>query len=122
MEELNSGDIVQCYWNLHRGQWSVRKQGRVVARLPSLTLLSATFHVQPAGNRKVRETGRKNVHAYVKGVYHDSTFMGIDITDPWQVTYNPYIHTTFILRSDGLPVYEARVVKLNSNRTVEALL
>lgn len=59
---------VEIYWNLHRKCFSVRVGGRVVAHADAFIMArSVAFVVQPAGNAKVRRTGKKNVHAFVRG-------------------------------------------------------
>lgn len=73
--------------------------------------------VQPGGNRRVREEGRKNVHAFIKG-----TVARFDI-DPsslqrgaWRrLTYNPYEHTTFVGSETEEPVLTASAVQMDSN-------
>lgn len=108
------GQRVEVYRNLHKGCWSVRHEGRVVAHLKSLTLAKCTFAVQPAGNRKVRETGRKNVHAFVRGQFLGTAEWEL----PYTVSYNPHKNTTFVIGDD--PVFEADYVTLKTNHTVEA--
>lgn len=72
-----------------------------------------TFTVAPAGLRKFRETGQKNVHAWVRGELQESArFMW-----PWTneemlrmgyitVRYNPVEMETFE-REDGTPIFAA---------------
>jgi len=58
---------VEVYWNLTRHRWSVRQGGLVRAHLDDLVLRVTEWRVQPGGQRRVRETGRKNVHAFAVG-------------------------------------------------------
>lgn len=63
---------VEVYWNLHKNRFSVRAldgrdKGIVIAHCEYVALTDATFHVQQAGRRRVIETGRKNVHAVIRG-------------------------------------------------------
>lgn len=63
---------VAVYFNLHRKCYSVRaeegpQKGRVIAHASGVGLHFCTMSVGEAGNRKVRETGKKNVHAFIRG-------------------------------------------------------
>lgn len=57
----------EAYWNVRRRFFSVRKDGLVVGRVEALLLFDAVFKVSAAGRERVRRTGRKNVHAVVRG-------------------------------------------------------
>ena len=89
---------VKVYRNLNTGKWSVvnLRTGHVCMHADRLTLKDATFHVQPAGNARVRREGVKNVHAYVKG-----TLMSLQLTfaGEVEVKYNPYAVDYFYLRT-----------------------
>lgn len=90
---------VEVYFNLHKRCFSVREGGRVVAHLPSIVLTDCTFVVQPAGLRRVRETGVKNVHAFVRGTQVEN--FKHDTSTEWkQVRYNPHIYDSFVVVSD----------------------
>lgn len=108
------GRRVAVYWNLHRHRFSVvaldgAEKGRVVAHVEAIDLADATFAVGAAGRDKVRATGAKNVHARIRGVARPAT---TDCTVP--VTYNPYLHDTFVCRTDLTPVTAAKAVTLTS--------
>jgi len=57
----------QVYFNLHKRCFSVQQGGRVYAHADGVLLENVRFNVSKAGQRKVRKTGRKNVHARVTG-------------------------------------------------------
>jgi hypothetical protein len=57
----------QVYFNLHKRCFSVQQGGKVYAHADGVMLENVRFNVSKAGQRKVRETGRKNVHARVSG-------------------------------------------------------
>lgn len=63
------GVQVDAYRNLRAGGYSLRdrKTGRVVAIVDAVTLRDVKFVVQPAGRARVLATGRKQVHAFVRG-------------------------------------------------------
>ena len=84
---------VDIYRNLHRDTWSIRDRatGRVIGHSDNVLVEDATCVVQPAGRDRVLREGRKNVHAFVRGV------MVTTCETPYakaecnvQVKYNPY--------------------------------
>lgn len=125
------------YYNLHKQCWSVMNRGRVVDHVTQRYIYRPVFVVRPAGQRKVRETRRKNVHAFVKGEGYgllgavglvsskDFDFAGA--SDWVEVSYNPYrtwrdedtgeqITAPFYVKSTGDPVHEAKEAVLTSDR------
>lgn len=72
----------------------------------ALHLACVTFAVQPAGLARFRETGQKNVHAYVRGelqsVTHDRWPTALD-PDWREAYYNPNTCDYFIDKQDGTP-------------------
>ena len=115
------------YRNLHKQCWSVRalegpQKGRVIARCDELVLRGPTFHVQPAGRKKVRKTRRKNVHAFVRGMFDERRPLGGWPTKGHPVTYNPYKHDTFVCVRDGRDAGELRahIASFHSDGTLWA--
>ena len=109
---------VECYWNLHKGGWSVRcldrkdpGYNRVIAVVPELYICDPQFVVRPAGNAKVRREQKKNVHAFVRGNYYRIFGEG-EVANEHGVTYNPYVNTTFVKREDGEPISSADLAHL----------
>ena len=86
------------YFNLHKKVWSVMNRGLVTAHVTERLIENPVFVVRPAGQRKVRETGVKNVHAFVKGLGwapEDACTGGAAgwarlFADWVEVSYNPY--------------------------------
>ena len=72
------------------------------------------FAVQPAGHAKVVKEKKKNVHAFIRGIYTRPTL------DCWQVivSYNPYKHDHFFTSFGGntFPIYGARRVTLKDGK------
>ena len=103
---------VQVYRNLRNGLWSVvalegPDKGRVIAHKSDFIIEECSYAVQPAGNAKVRATGRKNVHAFVRGRV-PSEMMVMHERNQRRVTYNPQIHEGFVdaahpYRLSGIP-------------------
>lgn len=111
---------VYVYRNLKHGRtarplYSIMQNGRVIDRRHRVLLTGATFVVRPAGRLKVLQTGRKNVHAFVKGTLVDEHgAFGIDADGadlPVKVTYHPRTTDTFL--AEGRPVTGAGGVLLN---------
>lgn len=106
---------VHVYRNLHKKCWSIRCNGKVISHQKKVLLRDVTFHVQPAGMARVRETGKKNVHAYVKGflssiqeIRNLEIELGLEKNDHFEygvVTYNPYKFDSFVKTSDNSPIY-----------------
>lgn len=100
--------LVDVYWNLHKCKYSLRDvyTGKVFDHRRSLVLKDAQFQVQKGGRQRVLREGKKNVHAFVRGEYYSSTplQMVLDADQHYyrEVTYDPYIHETFVfLRTEG---------------------
>ena len=94
----------QVYFNLHKRCFSVQQGGKVYAHADGVMLENVRFNVSKAGQRKVRETGRKNVHARVS----DNTEF---LKNDWHTaTYNPYKNDTFVDAVTGEALHDARKV------------
>ena len=103
-EPLRYGDRIEVYRNLHKDCFSIRKNGRVVRYIyndEQLHLHNVKFAVQPAGRAKVLREGRKNVHAFVRGLY--SGDLAQEPMRAWQAVahYNPYKHGYFFTSFGG---------------------
>ena len=119
----------QVYYNLHHRTFSVQQSGRVKAHSDGIILDDVRFLVGKAGQKKVRETGRKNVHARVSGVNvklipSSHIWQSFGRLEPyfesgWKLaTYNPYVTDTFVDQSSGEPVHNAdRVILINRGRS-----
>jgi hypothetical protein len=93
--------------------------GKVVLHTTQIEVLDAKAVVQPAGRDKVRATGVKNVHAFIRGtmVNLPRCFVG-----NWaDVTYNPKVNDTFVYRADGMPFGGGKLVRLGPNGVQVAL-
>ena len=107
MNVLNKN--VQVYYNLHKKCLSVRRRGRVIEHTGMILLKNATFHVQPAGRKRVLKEKRKNVHAYVSGErVAVASFDG----SSERITYNPYKNKSFVSVETGLPVYKLSLIHI----------
>jgi hypothetical protein len=102
---------VDVYRNLnvrkHRA-FSIRHKGRVVAvhyeRLAPIFLAGVKYVVNPAGRERVRRTGRKNVHAFVRGELRDFREAGpvvFSVFPGTHLTYDPRKNETFVSSIKG---------------------
>lgn len=89
--------MYEIYWNSHRRMFSIRKKGIVVGHAYSINAIHARFVVRLAGQRRVRETGRKNVHAFVKCDEFELLEAGAPpvMFTRQRVTYDPMTTDTF---------------------------
>ena len=139
---------VQVYYNIRRGDYSVRQSGRVIDHVDSIILCDVRFNVAPAGRDKVRATGVKNVHATVTGFIDESVKISnlsllmakrpngrimddfLELVDSdtlalrsglsTPIRYNPMRNDTFVKLYGGVPVHSARYVALRPNRQIRA--
>ncbi len=116
---------VQVYYNIRRGDYSVRRSGRVIDHVDSIALTDVRFNVAPAGRDKVRATGVKNVHATVSGHLDIHGMMHGHTCD--YVAYNPFKYDSFVkITSNGYDgfyadaVSTADYVELMPNREIRA--
>tara|TARA_R110002020_G_scaffold215133_1_gene422240 strand:- start:25 stop:417 length:393 start_codon:yes stop_codon:yes gene_type:complete len=123
---------VQVYYNIRRGDYSVRQSGRVIDHVDSIILRDCRFNVAPAGREKVRATGVKNVHATVTGYTHYDMewwqlLENIGERHLHHISYNPFKYDQFVkITSDGYDgfftehVHSADYVALLPNREIRA--
>ena len=135
---------VQVYYNIRRGDYSVRQSGRVIDHVDTIILRDCRFNVAPAGRDKVRATGVKNVHATVSGYIDDGLYIsrlslmhgdinlelchknhtttagyfGSGLSTP--ITYNPKRNDTFVKMYGSIPVHTASYVALLPKRKIRA--
>lgn len=107
---------VDVYLNLHKDCVSVRSRetedyGTVVAHRPKVHVKNVEFVVQEAGRQKVLETGRKNVHAFVRGNWDDNQ----TVISGTPIVYDPYEGSSFVERDSGRAVEGADLVAVTRN-------
>ena len=106
---------VRVYWNLHKKTWSIQccKTNNVVAHAQTVKLDNAKFVVRKAGQRKVRETGQKNVHAFIRGYLNvDEWHINYAKKMLWRrVRYNPYKDDFFMVQKFSDPTVYKEVDK-----------
>ena len=91
-------DRVRVYYNLHKKCFSVQdyKTGLVTKHTNQLDLSNALFVVRKSGQKRVREEGRKNVHAFVNGIIQNRLPNNQDLFyNCHSVRYDPYTMDCF---------------------------
>lgn len=115
-DSLFIGKRVMVYYNLHKHTFSISYGGKVIMHADKVKLSDVEFRVRQGGKEKVRGEKRKNVHAFVIGNLKEfCEFPCFDIVAPNNgliVTYNPYKHDSFVIKSTQEPVYNARKVDM----------
>lgn len=94
---------VRVYWNLHKHKWSIQscKSGLVVDHRQFVSLKDAKFVVRKGGQKRVREQGKKNVHAFAVGYQIDNCKLyNSNIIDWDRVKYNPYTDNYFMHKGE----------------------
>lgn len=94
---------------------------RVIRHERSVLLCDVSFIVGRKGRQRVIDSGRKNVHAFVRGYICTDMQYGAD----WKlVTYNPFRSDSFEFRSSTggwIPIYRAKFVDMREDGAVWAL-
>ncbi|WNL50828.1 hypothetical protein RPALISO_241 [Ruegeria phage RpAliso] len=111
---------VDVYFNLHKRLWSLRdrKTGLVIrhARVVAFAL-GAEMIVRPAGQRLVKLTGRKTVHAFIRGRDAEVSTdvrgwlsFGTGLPAATRITYNPQRADHFTRAGNGMRIDRASAV------------
>lgn len=100
---IDAGKKVRVYRNLHKKCYSVKQDGLVKCHADQVTLQEVKFIVSKAGQKRVRDEKKKNVHAYLEGYVVDArqadnivdgkksdTDLEAGLSDWESVYYNPY--------------------------------
>ena len=113
--KLDFSKPVEIYRNLQNDCWSVRQNRIVQFHTDYICLQDAEFVVSQAGKMRVLNTGRKNVHAFVRGLFCDPRKQWKNrLPLPYnEVTYNPFKYDSFVLvNTGGEPVNRAKFVDM----------
>lgn len=85
-------------------------KGLVIAHVKYAKLTDAKFKVSEAGRQRVIKEKRKNVHAFIEGIWDSANDGMFDMVTVKRVSYNPYQSGNFIC--DGNPIQTAEAVYL----------
>lgn len=115
MNDLYYDEPVDVYRNVNKKGvvYSIRQDGYVVAHATELALVNAEFIVKEAGRKRVRKTGRKNVHAWVRGELLRKLEPSENSALRTRVLYNPKKNDGFVLKDGRLAIKSAPLVLLN---------
>jgi hypothetical protein len=112
---------IEVYRNLRKrdGVWySIRQHGKVVGHAREVSLSSCEFVVNEAGRKRVLKTGRKNVHAFVRGVFIGGA--NARYYARYSARYNPKTLTNFVyrFRDEWRPLERSRYAYLGQKGLV----
>ena len=129
---INPNKTVDVYKNLHKGCWSVRQAGKVVAHLDYISLVDCKMIVGKKGRNRVIKEGVKNVHAFIRGFIwaNPLSWSEWELEDVWEnkgwqwseATYNPYIHETFVSCKTNQPIMTSPMVDMDSCEVAGSVL
>ena len=91
LEHIDPTKKVRVYRNLHKKCVSVKQGSLVRCHATNVVLKDCKFIVSEAGQTRVRNEGKKNVHAFIEGYVVDAR-KSLELLDfGWEtVYYNPY--------------------------------
>ncbi len=87
LSHIDASKRVRVYRNLHKKCVSVKQGGIVRCHATNVVLKDCKFIVSEAGQRRVREEGRKNVHAFVEGYVADALKSLVLLDFGWETVY-----------------------------------
>jgi len=117
---INPERPVFVYRNLHKKCLSVQQDGIVRCHVDNIVLEDAEFRVSKAGQRRVRDEKKKNVHAKVKGMVvenpNEILFLGWN-----EAYYNPYKTDYFTDVESGKYLHSAKFVDVDAKEGILTL-
>lgn len=129
IRDIERGERVRVHRNLNNGMMSVLSwnnkhddKARVISHVDNIFLSNCKFIVQPAGSRKAKQTGERNVHAYIEGDVVESRKR---VEWDGKVTYHPFKLDKFILinnRQQKEKIEECKYVSIQNGKHVYAKL
>ena len=144
---MSNTDRIRAYYNLHRKCFSVQdyKTGLVIEHTDKLFVTNAMFVVRKSGNERVKQEGKKNVHAFVNGIRSKLKQGMMPEFASYKVRYDPYtmdyfhyerivndkpkwlpvdrhwIGNVYLYMNDGKPIIYADIDKWGDNLSDEKL-
>jgi hypothetical protein len=115
LEHIDTDKPVRVYRNLHKQVISVKQGGLVRCHADNVVLHLCKFIVSKAGQKRVRDEKRKNVHAYIEGVVVNARETDNLLPFSWtELYYNPYKTDFWQDRASGKEVESAEWVDVDS--------
>jgi len=116
LEHVDTDKPVRVYRNLHKQVISVKQGGLVRCHTNNVVLHLCKFIVSKAGQKRVRNDKRKNVHAYIEGIVVNARATD-HLLLPWsELYYNPYKTDFWEDRVSGKEVESAEWVDVIRQR------
>jgi len=111
--EVFAGEKVSVHRNLHEDSLTIKVGNLVHGHAKMVAMYDVSFHVGAGGNAKVREEGRKHVHAHVRGTVVkandvddvEAIYQKLEDYGYSRVYYNPYKVETFVNYETFEPIY-----------------
>ncbi len=142
---MSNTDRIRAYYNLHKKCFSVQdyKTGLVIEHTYQLFVTNAMFVVRKSGNERVKQEGKKNVHAFVNGIRAKYRRGVMPDFASYKVRYDPYtmdyfhyerivndnaewlpvdrhwIGNVYLYMNKGKPVIYADIDKLGDTKLLE---
>ena len=97
---MSNTDRIRAYYYLHRKCFSVQdyQTGLVGEHTDKLFVTNAMFVVRKSGNERVKQEGKKNVHAFVNGIRSKLKQGMMPEFASYKVRYDPYTMDYFHYR------------------------
>jgi hypothetical protein len=125
LEHVDTDKPVRVYRNLHKQVISVKQGGLVRCHADNVVLHLCKFIVSKAGQKRVRNEKRKNVHSYIEGVVVDARKTNNLLPFEWsELYYNPYKTDFWEDRVSGKEVESAEWVDVDciASKTFAAVI
>lgn len=117
---INPERPVFVYRNLHKKCLSVQQDGIVRCHVDNIVLEDAEFRVSKAGQRRVRDEKKKNVHAKVKGMVVEKPSEILQLG--WnKAYYNPYQTDYFMDVESGKYLHSAKFADVDAQEGILTL-
>ncbi len=126
-QHIDPTQKVRVYRNLHKDCFSVKQDGLVRCHADNVTLENVKFIVSKAGQRRVRDEKKKNVHAFVEGFICDTREADNYVDGEWSddeiengfthwtcAYYNPYECDGFMNTATEQVYEEAKIADLSN--------
>lgn len=118
---LLKGIKVDVYYNLHKKTFSIRCNGKVIAHRDKVAIKNPQYIVGEKGKQRVRREKSKNVHAFVRGTLMPNDSESKDVF-MYKVSYNPYLHDTFVRVLDGSAIHNAEWAVLSKTENLPPII
>jgi hypothetical protein len=115
--EIPDGTRIDVYRNLNEDCLSIRSRepenrGIVIAHSECICVDEPCFVIQRGSQETAREEGKRNVHAFVRGVATSEEVKDVRTT---RVTYNPFIYDWFVTQETEIPVKRSEIAKVTTD-------